>query len=403
MKKRAAVILDIPQLKREARRIQSDHECGYSKALDLVAQKHEYQNWSLLAKHNPEAGISDGSLGAPAERMFETVNRVYSEAARFFEASASPLTRPVSQNGKSGFAILYTTPRYRPDLLIIGQNPGNFGPSSPIWDDDDNRIMMSGHVPTFNSYIAHKHKFGCKLQEYFSGPNNRLLKHCVGMNIWFFQAKGTPEPPLHLAEFCEKGAESIIEAVDPKVILCLSKKAFDTLRSNGAVVIARVAISGTQSIEIRTSSFQGIPMACADHPTGRPHLKAKTTIPAAIAWVNSQIGRMQPDWSKGGEPDKESLTTTSSTTGKEKRMDAQAPFWNEKFDPQVFSTAQEAGKYILDQTNGAASDRDLNNFVLSWAGAAGKSLKNTPKQNRNRVNKFRRSWKKHGHCADMSA
>jgi len=56
----------------------------------------------------------------------------------------------------------------------------------------------------------------------------------------------------------------------------------------------------------------------------------------------------------------------------------------------------------LKKTRGSVTDDALNAFVLSWGKAAGRSLLNTPKQNRNRVVKYRKSWRKYGHCRDMN-
>src|SRR5882762_4524593 len=99
------------------------------------------------------------------------VESVYAQIARFFAASGSELARPVSQLGNPGFAALYTAPRQRPDLLILGQNPGNFDPNNRVWNDEPNRIMMSGQVPTFNSYVVQEHNFGRELRRYFKGSN----------------------------------------------------------------------------------------------------------------------------------------------------------------------------------------------------------------------------------------
>jgi hypothetical protein len=79
------------------------------------------------------------------------------------------------------------------------------------------------------------------------------------------------------------------------------------------------------------------------------------------------------------------------------------PAWNESFPARDFSFAHEAAQYILSKTRGLVADDELNAFVLSWGREVGKPLLNTPKQNQNRVVKYRRSWQKHGDCRDMSA
>ena len=79
------------------------------------------------------------------------------------------------------------------------------------------------------------------------------------------------------------------------------------------------------------------------------------------------------------------------------------PTWSESFPARNFAFGHEAAQYILKSTSGSVSDDALNAFVLSWGKAAGRSLLNTMKQNRNRVLKYRKSWRKHRHCRDMNA
>jgi len=79
------------------------------------------------------------------------------------------------------------------------------------------------------------------------------------------------------------------------------------------------------------------------------------------------------------------------------------PTWNESFPARNFSFAHEAAQHILKNTRGRVTDDVLNAFVLSWGKAVGRSLLNTPKQNQNRVVKYRRSWLKYGNCRYMNA
>jgi hypothetical protein len=221
-------------------------------------------------------------MGPGEQDIYVQIESIYSEIRYFLAADASPLVRPASQNGRVGFAILYTPPRYRPDLLIIGQNPGNFGPDNGTWDDEPNQKMMSGTVPRINSYIAHDHNFATELRGCFEGQNAGLLETCVGMNLWFFQAKGTPQLPGNLKAFCESYARRIIDAIAPKVILCLSGTAF------GALKMGKISTFGDVKALCKLSHFATIPMIYAHHPTGRwTRLSAQKSIPAAIWRINA--------------------------------------------------------------------------------------------------------------------
>jgi hypothetical protein len=205
------------------------------------------------------------------------IQQIYDEIHKRFEASESHLVRPIAMRGAVGFAALYTPPSYRASLAIVGQNPGNFGPDNNVWDDQPNATMMCGRVPLVNSYCEHDHNFAKALRSYFNGKNELLLRDCIGLNLWFIQAKGTPKLTKELRAFCEHKAEAILRILAPRVILCLSSMAYNKLRG-------RATTRRSGSIEI--SSFAGIPMIKAHHPTGQwSRDDAKTSIPAALVQI----------------------------------------------------------------------------------------------------------------------
>ena len=239
-----------------------------------------------------------------SQNINNIVESLYAEVRGEFERSDTPLVRPVSQNGAVGFAVLYTEPRVEPGILIVGQNPGNFGPNDRVWDDEPNRIMMSGQVPTSNSYIVHDHNFAKQLRRHFAGSDRPLLETCVGMNVWFVQARGTPAIEPALAAFCEDMSHRIIRAIRPRTILCLSQQAFETLATGP------VSTFGDEEAPCKLSTSDSIPMLYAHHPTGRwTRQQAAISIPAAIAHIKAILsGAASPAMSatlpaprKGGE------------------------------------------------------------------------------------------------------
>lgn len=218
--------------------------------------------------------------------VYDSIEQIYREIRQEFEASSFDLVRPLAMRGEVGFAALYTPPTYQADLAIVGQNLGNFGPNNAVWDDEPNRAWMSGGIPTVNSYVTDQHNFALALRRFFVGGDERLLSECIGLNLWFFQARGTPEPPPALASFCERKAGEILRVLEPRVILCLSKKAFDRLRQETP------SSFGHPDAPCEISAFLGIPLIRAHHPTGSwSRRQAELSIPHAI----SRIKAMQPN------------------------------------------------------------------------------------------------------------
>ncbi len=212
----------------------------------------------------------------------DQIGAIYTEIHDALANDHGSLVRPESQDGRVGFAILYTPRRHRPDLLIVGQNPGNFGPNGSNFDHEANRTMMSGQIPTINSYIKHKHDFAITLQGFFAGPNAGLLRACVGMNLWFFQARGTPRLTAELKELCESRARRVIRIIEQRTILCLSARAFDALKTE------KSSSFGVVEAPCWVSHFEAIPMIRAHHPTGSwARRKASTSIPAAIKRIKA--------------------------------------------------------------------------------------------------------------------
>tara|TARA_B110000003_G_scaffold147676_1_gene148669 strand:+ start:501 stop:1178 length:678 start_codon:yes stop_codon:yes gene_type:complete len=135
------------------------------------------------------------------------------------------------------FAILYTPIRYRPKLLMIGNNPS--------WFDKDNgaigyRIVqeLMKSPPTENSYIEHNHTYASRMKLIFTRLNRMdLLRNCVGMNRWWLQTgsgnnhfnasckEKSPYLKESLFEYCETRTKNIISLIEPKVTLLIGSKA----------------------------------------------------------------------------------------------------------------------------------------------------------------------------------
>ena len=105
------------------------------------------------------------SVLAPAlDRAYRRTRVQFDVWAR--DSTYEPYVVPLSTKPRAGFAILYTPPAYEPQLLIVGQNPSNFAGSGSI-EDPPNADMLSGTVPTANSYDVHDYLLGKTLRGAF--------------------------------------------------------------------------------------------------------------------------------------------------------------------------------------------------------------------------------------------
>jgi len=135
------------------------------------------------------------------------------------------------------FAIFYTPVRYKPEIMMIGNNPS--------WFDKDNgdigyRIIkeLMKSPPKDNSYLVHNHVYAKRMQDIFSRVGRiDLLKNCVGMNRWWLQTgsenaswnRACKAYSLNLKqslyEYCETRTREIISLIKPKVALLVGAKA----------------------------------------------------------------------------------------------------------------------------------------------------------------------------------
>lgn len=139
-------------------------------------------------------------------------------------------------------------------------------------------------VPTSNSYLEHGHNFGQQLRHHCDGEDRRLLDACVGMNLWFVQARGTPVVDPALSAYCKDMTRRMIRLIRPMTILCLSQRAFRALAT------ARASKFGDTGAPCKLAAFEGIPMIYAHHPTGQwTRRRADISIPVAIARIKDTL------------------------------------------------------------------------------------------------------------------
>ena len=185
------------------------------------------------------------------------------------------------------FSILYGPPQVRPDLLILGRNPG-----FDVEDLYDEEILT---WPNANEYTNKSWKLATKLRSIFADAGlKNLLARSVGTNQLFFKSKGIDrhktglgwkDNPLavrkQLEEFCTHEVEGLIRLLQPKLVLALGLSVFDD--------IADVGSRGVEGVKGRRVAAIGVANGAKAvgiiHPTGAQVSNADWSI------VAKELGR----------------------------------------------------------------------------------------------------------------
>ena len=168
------------------------------------------------------------------------------------------------------FSILYGPPILRPDLLILGSNPG--------FDPDDLYPEEILTWPKDNEYTTQDWPLARRLRSIFASADlDYLLERSLGTNLIFFKSKclgrhketglGWADNPLEirrqLETYCAQEVGNLVEALEPKAVLVLGLAVFDKVTDEVVPVLGakdrRVAAIGWMN---GTKTFGMI------HPTG---------------------------------------------------------------------------------------------------------------------------------------
>ena len=142
------------------------------------------------------------------------------------------------------FVILYTPVRYKPNIMLIGNNPSWFHKKDPETGYKIVQELMKS-PPKESSYIVHNHVFAQSMQRIFGYVGRRdLLETCVGMNRLWLQTgsnygswntvcnERSWKLGQSLTEYCENKTKEIIKLIKPKVVLLIGQKAWDLFQSD---------------------------------------------------------------------------------------------------------------------------------------------------------------------------
>ncbi len=171
---------------------------------------------------------------------------------------------------KCRFSILYGPPIFRPDLLIVGRNPG-FN-ADDLYDEE---ILT---WPGKNEYTNKNWPLATKLRSIFSGAGLEiLLEKSLGTNQLLFKSKGVGrhktglgwgDNPLNvrrqLEAYCAHELECLVQMLEPRAILTLGLSVFDDIASVGSRDITSAKGRRVASV----GSAYGTTIIGVIHPTG---------------------------------------------------------------------------------------------------------------------------------------
>lgn len=130
----------IDRFKREAKKLVRELSILHSEALDLIAVRQGFKNWSLLAKHSEESSTGKVSLSTPRQSVASTLDRYYLHGDRdeddptlffcaqcdvFAEAShfADPQQRHDDTHGERYLSLLGRWNQRSPDSRSAWRRP----------------------------------------------------------------------------------------------------------------------------------------------------------------------------------------------------------------------------------------------------------------------------------------
>lgn len=128
-----------------------------------------------------------------------------------------------------GFGVFYSPIYYKPDLMIIGSNPGG--------TNCDFSLSESLIIPEEHEYFKYDYKLARIQKEVWEKLNRiNILKQSVKLNLNFFRSKSLTQwktvPQLirsELENFCIGKVKEIIGKISPKVILTEGIQTYDKL------------------------------------------------------------------------------------------------------------------------------------------------------------------------------
>ena len=175
--------------------------------------------------------------------------------------------RKQSSAFEAGYAVFYSPVKLKPELMIIGYNPGG-----GVADFD---LEKSMEVPRTHDYLA-GYRLAKKMRSLFDEIGKPdLLTSSVKMNLIFFRSASAAEwsqiaPGVRedAESFCFGKVTETIETLQPKRILAEGIKTYSHLRRLLSMSGQEESILSNGRSLVRTCSSSKVELIGIIHPTG---------------------------------------------------------------------------------------------------------------------------------------
>lgn len=156
------------------------------------------------------------------------------------------------------YYVFQTKYKYRPELMIVGVNPGGNGMGHGGW-------LSQG----MNSYTEGEHPWFQTLQNAFGFPNNKklsnILESCVGSNKYFVNTGSEKDVPKEIRAMSTLLIRELVDIVCPKHILTLGVDVFCTIKNKPEIV------QEFGSTKFKYSDRNGTPVGYLPNPSKMNH------------------------------------------------------------------------------------------------------------------------------------
>lgn len=168
------------------------------------------------------------------EKLNQTCRSAYAQVKTFYDLQDIQI-----DGERLGFRVLYGPPVLRAKILFVGFQPGGRLAAAQAGEADGE--MM--HWPDALDYLSSDWPLARRIRQIWP---KHVLEQSVGTNAIFFRAPSLqhwyklPKPQRKEAEeFCVRILGTLIDAINPRLIIVIGLKAFDLLTSGTACLTGR--------------------------------------------------------------------------------------------------------------------------------------------------------------------
>lgn len=159
----------------------------------------------------------------------------------------------------AGFTIFYSPIRFRPNLLLVGDNPGG------------DELVRQEKLPVEHEYFKYNYAIAYAMKnKIFTGERlNHLLKDSVKTNRIFFKTKNLKQfneliDSKNMESYCFEILEGIIKVLEPKLIFAESLGTFRKLSNEERIILKKE--ENNKSLLV-LGNYNEIPVLGINHPS----------------------------------------------------------------------------------------------------------------------------------------